>query len=145
MASMRQNQLVQESFALVLPFTEQAATEFYRRLFLIAPRTRVLFKHDMGEQGRKLFLTLATVVDALDHLDDVLPVASALAVRHVSYGVCAEDYAAVGAALVQTLAHVLGDRFDAETEAAWKGAYGLLSETMIQAAAYAGDRKQVAA
>jgi len=144
MASMRQIQLVQESFALVLPLTVEAAAEFYRRLFQIAPSTRVLFKHDMAEQGRKLFLTLATVVDALDNLDDVLPVASALAVRHVSYGVRAEDYAAVGAALVQMLAHVLGDRFDAETEAAWKGAYGLLSGTMIQAA-YAGERKQAAA
>lgn len=141
---MRQIQLVQESFALVLPLTVEAAAEFYRRLFQIAPSTRVLFKHDMAEQGRKLFLTLATVVDALDDLDDVLPVASALAVRHVSYGVRAEDYTAVGAALVQTLAHVLGNRFDAETEAAWKGAYGLLSGTMIQAA-YAGERKQAAA
>lgn len=141
---MRQIQLVQESFALVLPLTVEAATEFYRRLFQIAPSTRALFKHDMAEQGRKLFLTLASVVDALDNLDDVLPVASALAIRHVSYGVRAEDYAAVGTALVQTLSHMLGDRFDAETKAAWESAYGLLSSTMIQAA-YVGERKQSAA
>ncbi|AIT06251.1 hypothetical protein MC45_07480 [Sphingomonas taxi] len=134
MANLRQIELVQESFALVLPVTQQAAEEFYRRLFVIAPRTQGLFRHDMVEQGRKLFLTLATVVDALDRLDDILPVASALAIRHVPYGVSPNDYAAVGAALIETLAAMLGDRFDVETEAAWVSAYDLLAGAMITAA-----------
>lgn len=134
MTTPRQTDLVQDSFALVLPVTAQAAEEFYRRLFLIAPETRALFRHDMADQGRKLFLTLATVVDALDRLEDVLPVATDLAIRHVGYGVRPAHYEAVGQALVETLSAMLGARFDAETEAAWIAAYGLLSGAMLAAA-----------
>ena len=134
MTTLRQIELVQDSFALVLPVTAQAAAEFYRRLFIIAPDTKPLFHSDMEEQGRKLFLTLATVVDALDRLEDVLPVATDLAVRHVTYGAKIRHYDAVGTALIETLRALLGAHFDEETEAAWGCAYGLLSGAMIAAA-----------
>lgn len=134
MTTLRQIELVQDSFALVLPVTAHAAAEFYRRLFTIAPDTQPLFRSDMEEQGRKLFLTLATVVDALDRLEDVLPVATDLAVRHVAYGARTRHYDAVGAALIGTLKALLGARFDAETETAWASAYGILSAAMIAAA-----------
>ena len=141
----RQIDLVQDSFAQVLPITADAAAEFYRRLFAIAPETRALFHNDMDEQGRKLFLTLAAVVDSLEALERVVPVAEALAVRHVGYGVREEHYAAVGAALIGMLGHVLGSRFDAETEGAWASAYALLSGCMIAAAAGHAHRTAVPA
>jgi nitric oxide dioxygenase len=134
MTTPRQIELVQDSFALVLPVTALAADEFYRRLFIIAPETKPLFRGDMADQGKKLFLTLAAVVDALDRLEDILPVATSLAVRHVAYGVKVAHYEAVGLALVETLAAMLGSAFDAETEAAWLCAYGILSAVMIDAA-----------
>ena len=130
----RQTQLVQDSFALVVPHTAAAATDFYRRLFELAPDARPLFRHDMDEQGRKLFLTLATVVDALDRLEEILPVARALAIRHIGYGARDRHYAAVGVALIDTLRARLGTGFDAETERAWAGAYDLLAGTMMAAA-----------
>lgn len=133
MITARQTQLVQDSFALVVPITAVAATEFYRRLFALAPDTRALFRHDMDEQGRKLFLTLATVVDALDRLEDILPVARELAIRHVAYGALPRHYAAVGTALIDTLRAGLGAAFDGETERAWAGAYAILSDTMLSA------------
>lgn len=134
MITKRQIELVQESFALVVPVAISAARDFYRRLFLIAPDTEELFHGDMDAQGRKLFLTLASVVDSLDRLDAILPVAEALAVRHVSYHVEDEHYRAVGLALLETLAAALGSRFDAETHNAWAAAYELLSQRMIAAA-----------
>lgn len=133
MVTPRQIELVQDSFAAVVPVTAAAATDFYRRLFELAPETRHLFRHDMDEQGRKLFLTLATVVDALDRLDTVIPVAQALAIRHIGYGVRDGHYAAVGTALIETLRAGLGAMFDGETERAWASAYDLLSGTMIAA------------
>lgn len=66
MLNARQIDLVQDSFAAVVPITDSTAAEFYRRLFELAPDTKPLFRGDMTQQGRKLFLTLATVVDALD-------------------------------------------------------------------------------
>ena len=144
MMTPRQIDLVQDSFAQVLPITGEAAAYFYDRLFALAPGTRSLFDGDMAEQGRKLFQTLALVVDALAEIDSVLPVARALAIRHVGYGVREEHYAAVGAALIDTLRYGLGRRFDDETETGWAGAYRLLSHHMILAARTV-DQSSVAA
>jgi len=137
MITARQIALVQNSFAAVLPVTDRIAAAFYERLFELAPEVRGLFRHDMAEQGRKLFLTLATVVDALDALDRVLPAAEALAVRHVGYGAQDRHYAAVGQALLDALAITLGPRFDDDTRAAWASAYALLSDHMRAAAVHA--------
>ena len=134
MLTARQIDLVQASFAYVIPITDAAAATFYGKLFTLAPDTRPLFKNDMAEQGRKLFLTLATVVDALDRLDTIVPVAQELAIRHVAYGAKARHYNAVGVALIETLRGGLGPMFDADTEAAWGAAYQILSETMQTAA-----------
>lgn len=133
MLTVRQIDLVQDSFAMVLPVIPLAAATFYDRLFLLAPDTRQLFHGDMTDQGRKLFLTLATVVDSLDRLDQILPVAEALAIRHVGYGARDEHYTAVGTALVDTLTVLFGDAFDADTSAAWRTAYTALSGCMLAA------------
>ena len=59
---------------------------FYDRLFEIAPQTRAMFHVDMIEQRRKLMAMLAAVVKGLGNLEQILPAASALAKRDVSYG-----------------------------------------------------------
>lgn len=123
--------LVKSTFALVRPIAEPAAELFYGRLFEIAPHVRPLFKGDMKEQGRKLMATLGTVVAGLDNLGPILPVASALAKRHVDYGVKAEDYAVVGEALLWTLEKGLDEAWSPEAKAAWTAAYGTLSSYMI--------------
>ncbi|MBD8548651.1 globin family protein [Sphingomonas sp. CFBP 8760] len=133
MLNARQIDLVQDSFAAVVPITDSTAAEFYRRLFELAPDTKPLFRNDMTQQGRKLFLTLATVVDALDRLDTIVPVARELAIRHVTYGAKERHYAAVGAALIETLRAGLGSAFDRDTETAWFAAYTILSDTMLAA------------
>src|SRR5271170_1905482 len=94
---------IQQSFTKVAPISEQAAALFYGRLFELEPAVKPLFRGDMKEQGRKLMATLAVVVNGLSNLDAVLPAASALAKRHVEYGVTAAHYAPVGAALLWTL------------------------------------------
>jgi hemoglobin-like flavoprotein len=85
----------------------------------------------MKEQGRKLMATLAVVVNGLGNLEAVLPTASALAKRHVDYGVKAADYTPVGAALLWTLERGLGDGWTPDLAAAWGDAYSVLSEYMI--------------
>jgi len=126
--------LIQQSFARVRPIADQAAALFYGRLFEIAPATKPLFKGDMAEQGRKLMATLGVVVNGLGNLESVLPVASALAKKHVSYGVTASDYAPVGAALLWTLERGLGAGWTPQVAAAWTDAYTTLSGFMISEA-----------
>lgn len=90
-----------------------------------------LFHGDMKEQGRKLMATLAVVVNGLSNLDSVQPAASALAKRHVDYGVKASDYTPVGAALLWTLERGLGEEWTPDLAAAWGAAYSVVSEFMI--------------
>jgi hemoglobin-like flavoprotein len=123
--------LIQSSFEAVKPISEEAGELFYGRLFEIAPEVKPLFKGDMQEQGRKLMATLAYVVNGLADLAQVLPAASALAKRHVDYGVKPDQYAPVGAALLWTLEQGLGPKWAPETAAAWTKAYTTLSSFMI--------------
>src|SRR6201989_2670914 len=98
-----QVKLVQESFAKVAPISETAAALFYDRLFEVAPTVKAMFPVDMTGQRRKLMATLAVVVNGLGNLESVLPAASALARRHVSYGAEPAHYPVVGSALLWTL------------------------------------------
>ena len=126
--------LVQQSFAKVAPISEQAAVLFYDRLFEVAPGVKAMFLDDMTEQRKKLMATLAVVVGGLNNLETILPAASALAKRHVSYGAKPEHYPVVGGALLWTLEKGLGDAWTPETAAAWTAAYTTLSGYMISEA-----------
>ena len=129
-----QIKLVQESFAKVAPISEQAAVIFYDRLFELAPQVRAMFPNDMTEQRKKLMATLAVVVNGLTNLEAVLPAASALAKRHVSYGAKPAHYPVVGGALLWTLEKGLGEAWTPDVAAAWTAAYGVLSSYMISEA-----------
>jgi hemoglobin-like flavoprotein len=126
-----QVKLVQQSFAQVAPIADTAAGIFYDRLFETAPTVKPLFHGDMAEQRRKLMATLAVVVNGLGDIEAVLPTASALAKRHVDYGVKPEHYDSVGAALLWTLERGLGGSWTSELAAAWSAAYATLSGFMI--------------
>jgi len=90
-----------------------------------------MFPENMTEQRKKLMATLAVVVNGLSDLPSILPVASALAIRHVSYGARREHYPVVGAALLWTLEQGLGDAWTPEVASAWTAAYDTLSGTMM--------------
>jgi nitric oxide dioxygenase len=126
--------LVQQSFAKVAPISEQAAVLFYDRLFEVAPSVKAMFPVDMTEQRKKLMATLAVVVNGLSNLEAVLPAASALAKRHVSYGAKPEHYPVVGSALLWTLEKGLGANWTPDVAEAWTAAYGTLSGYMISEA-----------
>lgn len=125
---------IRRSWARVVPAVHVAVPLFYGRLFRLEPGLRALFPADMHRQSEKLCATLDAVVASLDDLDAFLPVARALAVRHVGYGAQPHHYDLVGAALLWMLEQSLGADFDEPTRRAWTRAYGLLAEAMIDAA-----------
>jgi nitric oxide dioxygenase len=128
-----QIKLVKSTFVFALPISDQVASDFYGRLFAACPHLRRLFATDMTLQRQKLMLTLAAIVNDLDRLDQLVPMVSELARRHVGYGARDDHYAPVGAALIETLRSALGPRFTPDVEGAWGAAYALLSGAMIQA------------
>jgi hemoglobin-like flavoprotein len=130
---------VQDSFAKIASLSDAAAEILYERLFMIAPGTRALFPGDMTEQRAKLMATLAAVVNGLGDLESILPAASALAKRHVAYGVTEAHYGTVGDALLWTLERGLGAGWTPGVAAAWTQAYATLSGFMISEAYGIGE------
>lgn len=132
-----QKALVKSSFAHVVPIRETAAELFYGRLFEMDPSLRPLFKGDMKDQGAKLMTMIGTAVNGLDRLEAIVPAVQALGRRHAGYGVRDGHYATVGGALLWTLEKGLGPAFTDDVRVAWTACYGLLADTMKQAAAAA--------
>jgi hemoglobin-like flavoprotein len=126
--------LVKESWEKVLPISETAAELFYGKLFELDPELKSLFKGDMTEQGRKLMAMINTAINGLTNLEAIVPAVQQLGERHVDYGVKAEDYDTVGAALIWTLEQGLGEAFTPDVQEAWVGVYTLVATTMKEAA-----------
>jgi hemoglobin-like flavoprotein len=127
--------LVQKSFAVIAPIADDAAVLFYQRLFELDPSLKSMFKGDMADQRRKLMQMLTAAVKGLQRLDRLVPVVEDLGRRHVGYGVTDQHYETVGAALLWTLEKGLGREFTPEVREAWATVYGLLANTMRNAAA----------
>lgn len=130
----QQISVIQSNWASVVPIQDTAAGLFYQRLFALDPSVRPMFKGDMVSQGQKLMRALGFIVNSLTRLDELVPVAQDMARRHVGYGVKAEHYDTVGAALLWTLEQGLGPAFTDEAKAAWTTAYGTLAGVMKEAA-----------
>ncbi|MEM8497889.1 MAG: globin family protein [Pseudomonadota bacterium] len=126
--------LVKATWESLTPGADEVAHLFYSNLFEMEPKYREMFGTDMESQGKKLMMMLNTAVRSLDAIEAVVPAVQALGQRHVKYGVVADDYTAVGAALLKTLEQGLGDAFTEETQEAWTLTYGTLSGVMIEAA-----------
>ena len=86
--SSEKSALVRQTWQQVVPIADTAARLFYDRLFEIDPQLRVMFDGvDLKSQRRKPIQALAMVVDALDRIEELVPVIEALGRRHAAYGV----------------------------------------------------------
>ena len=130
----RQVQLVQASFAKVLPIADTAADLFYTRLFELDPSLSRLFRGERTEQGKKLMQMIGAAVRGLDNPDKLMPVVRQLGIRHLGYGVQDSHYDTVASALLWTLEQGLGSAFTPEVKEAWVAVYGVLASTMKDAA-----------
>lgn len=129
-----QVEMVQSSWAAVVPIKAAAAKMFYGKLFELNPALQELFKGDMEEQGEKLMTMIDVAVKGLTKLDTIVPAVQKLGERHAGYGVKDEDYDTVAAALLWTLGEGLGDAFTDDVKEAWTITYTLLATTMKEAA-----------
>jgi|SRR5262245_52284154 len=126
--------LVRTTFDRTWPVASETADQFYRRLFETAPHLRPMFPDDMRRQGARFMAKLAILVGSIDNPDKLAALGGALARQHVEYGVRAEHYPMVGAALLWALERALGEDWTPEVAAAWTGVYEMLSRCMIEEA-----------
>ncbi len=112
---------------------ELIADIFYTKLFTDNPRLRKMFPADMKLQYTKLMDMLSSIVLRLDNLAELDSEITAMAERHVGYGVKPSHYKHVGDALLWTLKQGLGDGWTEEVEDAWKTCYDILAGIMNNA------------
>jgi NAD(P)H-flavin reductase/hemoglobin-like flavoprotein len=127
--------LIRSSFARIEPHSEELGRRFYAALFARSPQARAMFPVNMQVQRSRLLRALVHVVQMVDRPDDLVPFLQQLGRDHRKFGVLAEHYDAVGAALLEALAALAGPAWTAEVEGAWAGAYGTVAEAMRAAAA----------
>jgi NAD(P)H-flavin reductase/hemoglobin-like flavoprotein len=128
------------SWADVARYGDQVPLFFYSSLFLAHPSVRDMFPLAMAGQRDKLVAALAQVITHVDDLASVVPVLQQLGRDHRRFAVIADHYPAVGAALLSTLAHFLGDSWDDQLAGQWATAYELVARVMLDAADAAVDQ-----
>ena len=126
--------VVQRTASAIEQEGDRFARAFYDDLFQRRPSARCLFQVDLAPQRSRLLIEIMGLVAAASELPSFLERARELGRRHQGYGVHADDYPFVGDALITALAEVLADQWDAETEAAWRRTYCLISEAMLEGA-----------
>jgi NAD(P)H-flavin reductase/hemoglobin-like flavoprotein len=126
---------IRSSFALLEPRADELGRHFYAVLFARAPQARAMFPVDMQVQRSRLLRALVQIVQMVDQPDDLVPFLQQLGRDHRKFGVLAEHYDAVGAALLEALGALAGPAWTDEVRTAWGTAYGLVAEAMRTAAA----------
>lgn len=108
------------------------ATDFYDRLFGAHPGLRDMFPADLAAQRAKFAAGLAALVAAVPDFEAFAERSAQLGRLHAAHRVTAQQYAAVGACLLDSLAHADAD-WDEATHDAWASAYDLVAESMLLA------------
>ena len=130
-------ELLEQSFEEVKPQANEFVNSFYENLFSANPEAKPLFEHtDMASQKKMLLNSLVMVVENLRNPDALSKALRGLGARHVKYGALPEHYPLVGGALLTTFEQYLGDKWTLKTKEAWVGAYGAISEIMLDGADY---------
>src|SRR5206468_10462125 len=119
--------LVQSSFAMVVPIADTAGVLLYERIFALAPGSRSLFDADIRPQAARLMTAFGKAVEGLHQPETIVPFLVRLGARHRRYGVRAEHFGVVGAALLWTLEQGLGDEFTPELRDAWSAAWDVIA------------------
>ena len=132
-----QVELLEQSFESVKPHANEFVDSFYQNLFTAHPEAKPLFEHtDMAKQKKMLLNSLVMVVENLRQPDVLDKALRGLGARHVKYGALPEHYPLVGGALLTTFGQYLQEKWTPEVQQAWTGAYGAISEIMLDGADY---------
>lgn len=140
----KQIHLVQSTLAVVRHKSTAIGELFYKRLFILDPSLRPMFKGDLVHQSRMLMAMLDSTVSGLNDLDVLVPVVRQLGARHARYGVLQSHYDTFGSALLWTLEQGLGQKFTPAVGEAWAAVYELL-DSMMQMGAIEAQSRHVAA
>ena len=88
----QQKDLVRTTFSSLQSQTERIAGLMYAKLFELEPKSQVLFRGDIKEQGQKLMRMLHIAIDDIEHPELLQPKLYTLGMIHHSYGIESQQY-----------------------------------------------------
>lgn len=139
-------ELLEQSFELVKPRSDEFVASFYNNLFTDYPASKPLFAHtEMSKQQQMLKGALVMVIENLRQPDVLSKALKGLGARHVKYGALPEHYPLVGNSLIKTLSQYAGNAWTPELKDAWVGAYDAITELMLDGADYSAQSVQLEA
>lgn len=130
-------------------FKTVVGVELFTRMIEIAPDAWSVFPWSKGigrgvnlAENKRFVIFAKRFVSMLDMAIDMLGPdlemvegqLQQLGIRHISYGVMPKHYPLMGKALLNTLEHLLGDKFDDKRHDSWNAIYTFMSVTMMQGA-----------
>jgi nitric oxide dioxygenase len=125
---------VDASVVRLAPVLDAVAGDFYARMFLAAPQVDSLFTCPPAHQRAVFVAELRQIAHLVRHHDDFVHEARELGRRHGGYGVRAAHYRLAAPHLLAALAEASGDHWNPELEEAWRLAYNLVTEAMMEGA-----------
>src|SRR5262249_20227043 len=130
----REAQLIKESWAAVEPQAERAAQYFYAHIFYGHPEIRAMFPVMMDVQRERLLQALVRIVQGFENPELLGPYLHQLGRDHRKFAVAPAHYGVVGNSLIATLAKYGREAWTPEVEAAWRHAYQIAAQAMIDGA-----------
>ena len=128
--------VVQATAAVVAAHADEITARFYPRMFAANPELLRVFNQGnqaTGEQSKAL--AGSVVAYAVQLIDPKAPsfdhVMRRIAFKHVSLGICPEQYTIVGEHLLASVGEVLGDAVTPEIAAAWSEVYWLFALQLV--------------
>ena len=129
--------LLTASFDLLKHNKSEFSHLFYNTLFSDYPEVKPLFAHtNMNEQPKKLFASLALIVQNLTKPGVLTNTLQGMGTDHVKYGVFPEHYPMVGSTLLKSMATTLEENWTSEVSDAWAEAYAAITELMLAGTDY---------
>ena len=113
---------------------EAVAADFYFRAFNADSQLSAMFTTDPATQRTRFAKELGVIVKSMRNFDDFRTETGDLGRRHRGYGVRAGHYRVMGDALLAALEAALGDRWNDDVAEAWRLAYTMTSESMLDGA-----------
>jgi hemoglobin-like flavoprotein len=122
--------LVQSTIGVLMQHQARFTQDLYRRLFVLAPAAKALFRGDMDSQGQMLSHMMQFLVHAMSRPEIMKLSLRDLGRRHDAYGVAAEYYPAFRQAFLESAGGVMGERHTPEVEKAWGDTIDMIIASM---------------
>ncbi|MDD7934077.1 FAD-binding oxidoreductase [Actinomycetospora straminea] len=123
---------VRQTWTEVEPRVDELADWFAALLFSLAPEARTLFPTRVTEPARRLLRSLVLPMSTVDRPRELRAMVEPLVREHRALGLRAEQYEALGVALIGAMRRFAGTWDDA-SEHAWVRAFSLAAGPMEQA------------